>query len=75
MRSEIAKEWADEDRAGARDQEFGDPDHDEDHLVIWLAPVCEGGRRAWCQNDVWTTCACGGKHKPVRYIRRPRTQK
>ena len=47
-----------------------DPTHDGDHRVIWLAPICEGNNRSWCQDDAWERhCDCGGKHQPVKYVR------
>ena len=50
-------------------------EHDEDHEVIWLAPVCQGGDRSWCQDDVWEShCDCiDGTHRPVKYVRDDRS--
>ena len=44
-------------------------EQDEDWRVIWLSPICEGGTRAWCQDNAWTECRCGKRHHPVRYVR------
>jgi hypothetical protein len=43
---------------------------DVDYEVIWLAPICEGNNRAWCQDYAWQNeCDCGEKHRPVKYVR------
>lgn len=46
---------------------------DEDHETIWLAPVCDGSSyegRLWCCDNVFEDeCECGGKHKPIKYVR------
>lgn len=45
-------------------------DCDADHEVIWLAPVCEGHHRWWCQDDAGSAkCGCGGEHRSVKYVR------